>query len=70
VENPRACYEPADAEAHLLGGNQPAYESLLNRRLQSCPLTRTSSRSKTPGLSQNADAESAYPSNAKVDLRA
>jgi hypothetical protein len=44
VENPRACYEPAHADARLLDrgssetkprscGNQPAHESLLNRRL-------------------------------------
>ena len=44
MENPRACYEPAHADARLLdrgssktkprsGGNQPAHESLLNRRL-------------------------------------
>jgi hypothetical protein len=67
VENPRACYEPAHANARLLdrgssktkprsGGNQPAHESLLNRRLQPCPLPWTSSRSTAPGLNQNADA--------------
>ena len=44
MENPRACYEPAHADARLLDrgssktkprscGNQPAHESLLNRRL-------------------------------------
>ena len=44
VENPRACYEPAHADARLLDrgssktkprscGNQPAHESLLNRRV-------------------------------------
>ena len=67
MENPRACYEPAHANARLLdrgssktkprsGGNQPAHESLLNRRLQPCPLPWTSSRSTAPGLNQNADA--------------
>ena len=44
MENPRACYEPAHADARLLDrgssktkprscGSQPAHESLLNRRL-------------------------------------
>jgi hypothetical protein len=48
VENPRACYEPAHADARLLDrgssktkprscGNQPAHESLLNRRLSALP---------------------------------
>ena len=37
-------------------GNQPAHESLLNRRLQPCPLPWTSSSSTAPGLNQNADA--------------
>ena len=45
--NPRACYEPAHADARFLDrgssktkprscGNQPAHESLLNRRLKPC----------------------------------
>ena len=50
--------------------NQLARESLLNRRLSVLSLPRTSSRSKAPGLNQNAYAKNAYPSNAKVDLRA
>ena len=48
MENPRACYEPAYADARLLDrgssetkprscGNQPAHESLLNRRLTALP---------------------------------
>ena len=48
MENPRACYEPAHADARLLDrgssktkprscGNQPAHESLLNRRLSALP---------------------------------
>jgi hypothetical protein len=48
--------------------NQLARESLLNRRLSVLSLPRTSSRSKAPGLKQNAYAKNAYPSNAKVGL--
>ena len=36
--------------------NQPAHESLLNRRLQPCPLPWTSSRNRAPGSNQNAVA--------------
>jgi hypothetical protein len=80
-ENPRACYEPADADARLPDrcssktkppscGNQTAHESLFNRRLSVLSLAADVLQELSAWLNQNADAENAYLRNAKVDVRA